>query len=197
MLTGTGGSPREAMSRLSRVPLHTRHKKEPSYMSTLLLSVAVATFLCAVTTGMLVVFSVVVMPGIGSLPDRDYLQAFKVMDRIIQENDARFIGIWVGSIVSVLMAAIGAIGSSQGLALWLIAGAAVIWVLLVQVPTVMVNIPLNNTLQRTEIDTLSQRDAAEERLRFESRWVFWNGFRTVAGLVASAMLLVALINLTQ
>jgi uncharacterized membrane protein len=61
----------------------------------------------------------------------------------------------------------------------------------------MVNIPLNNTLQRTEIDTLSQRDAAEERLRFESRWVFWNGFRTVAGLVASAMLLVALINLTQ
>ena len=50
-----------------------------------------ATFLCSLVAGFMFAFSVVVMPGIKSLNDREFIKAFQVMDRIIQNNQPIFI----------------------------------------------------------------------------------------------------------
>ncbi|MGB5425029.1 MAG: hypothetical protein WBN03_22880, partial [Desulfobacterales bacterium] len=58
-----------------------------------------ATFLCSLVAGFLFAFSVVVMPGIRSLNDREFIRAFQVMDRVIQNNQPIFMLVWIGSVV--------------------------------------------------------------------------------------------------
>jgi hypothetical protein len=45
------------------------------------LALGLSTLLCSLVAGFVFAFAVVVMPGIQTLSDRDYLRAFKVMDR--------------------------------------------------------------------------------------------------------------------
>ena len=53
--------------------------------------------------GVVFAFAVVVMPGIRTLPDADFLRAFQVIDRVIQDNQPLFLLVWVGSIVAPQM----------------------------------------------------------------------------------------------
>jgi len=161
-------------------------------MSTLFIVLMAATLLCALTTGLLVTFAVVVMPGIGDLPDRDFLKAFKVMDRIIQEGDGRFLAMWAGSVVALVASSISAAGSLGGPVPWLIFGATALWILAVQVPTIIVHLPLNNRLKDMNIAASDDEGVQTLRAAFESRWVPWNTFRSVAGLVTTIVLLMAL-----
>jgi uncharacterized membrane protein len=115
-----------------------------------------AALLCSLSAGLVFAFAVVVMPGIRSLPDGDFLRAFQVMDRVIQENDPLFLLVWVGSVLTVVAALALAFGSLAGADRWLLLGAAVTYVVGVQVPTFAINVPLNNRLQALELDVLDQ-----------------------------------------
>ena len=61
-----------------------------------------ATFLCSLVAGFLFTFAVVVMPGIRSLGDREFIRAFQVMDRVIQNNQPIFMLVWVGSVLVLI-----------------------------------------------------------------------------------------------
>src|SRR5262245_35623680 len=62
--------------------------------------------LCSVVVGFLFAFAIVVMPGIGTLDDRNFIRAFQVMDRVIQNNQPLFVLVWVGSVLALLTAAV-------------------------------------------------------------------------------------------
>ena len=66
------------------------------------IALLVATFLCSLVAGLLFVFAVVVMPGIGNLNDREFIRAFQVMDRVIQNNQPLFMLVWLGSVVALV-----------------------------------------------------------------------------------------------
>jgi len=157
-------------------------------------SALTATLLCALTAGLLFTFAVVVMPGIRSLRDRDFLQAFKVMDGIIQQNDPRFIVVWVGSVIALGAALFTGLGTLEGIDRILLLGAAVVYVLCVQLPTILVNVPLNNRLQSIEIERQTESSLRDFRTEFERRWNVWNAFRTVC---ASATVLALLVMLLR
>merc|ERR1712232_1019690 len=54
--------------------------------------------------GFVLLFAIVVMPGLSSLPnDLAYLQAFQAIDGIIQNNQPIFILVWLGSILSLVV----------------------------------------------------------------------------------------------
>ncbi len=159
-------------------------------LSALLLTTA--TLLCALTAGFVFAFSVVVMPGIRTLPDRDFLRAFKVMDRIIQNNSPWFVLVWAGSVVALIAAAVLNVPVLAGMPRLLLIGAVVLYVLGVQLPTFVVNVPLNNQLQATDLTILDAARLQQARIAFESRWVFWNVFRTVMGVLVAVMLLLVL-----
>ena len=55
-----------------------------------------AAFLCSLVAGFVFAFAFVVMPGIRSLNDREFIRAFQVMDRIIQNNQP--VLCWSGSV---------------------------------------------------------------------------------------------------
>ena len=73
------------------------------------------------------------------------------------------------------------------------APAVALYVLCVQVPTVAVNVPLNNRLQGVDVEALGPTGLRAERESFEARWVFWNRFRTAFGVITVGLLLGVLV----
>lgn len=152
-----------------------------------------ATLLCAIVAGIVLTFSTVVMPGIKTLNDREYLQSFTVMDRVIQNNQPVFMLVWLGSILALLATAWLGILQLEGLKPALITAAFALYILGVQLPTMLFNIPMNNHLQSLDLSALSDTAVAQARLDFEARWTRWNFIRTVFALLTSCILLVLLV----
>jgi uncharacterized membrane protein len=151
-----------------------------------------ATLLCGLTTGLVFAFMIVVMPGIRTLPDREFLRAFKVMDRIIQNNSPLFLLAWAGSMIFLIAAGIMNVTVLSGIPRLLLIGAVAAYLVGVQAPTFAVNVPLNNQLQALDLPSLDAAALREARAAFASRWVYWNTFRTVFGLLTTVLLLVVI-----
>ena len=110
-------------------------------MTFLQLALLLAILLCSLVAGLLFGFAVVVMPGIAKLSDKEFLSSFKHMDGIIQENQPLFILVWAGSILSVISTLILGTLNLNGLELYLLWIASVLYLFGVQVPTFRFNIP--------------------------------------------------------
>jgi uncharacterized membrane protein len=95
----------------------------------------------------------------------------------------------------VIAAAALGLWSVGGLDRMLVVVAALIYVLGVQMPTGMVNIPMNSRIQRLDVPTMTDARRRDQRERFERRWNQWNAFRTFAALFVTALLLVVLLRL--
>ncbi len=154
-----------------------------------------ATILCSLVAGFLFAFAVVVMPGIRSLNDREFIRAFQVMDRVIQNNQPIFMLVWVGSVVVLITSVVLGIGQLDGGGRLLIIFATIAYLLGVQLPTITINIPLNNKLQTLDVDTINETEQKAVRENFETRWNRWNSIRAVLSSLASALLIVLLFRL--
>lgn len=161
---------------------------EPSMQPVEILLV-LATLLCSLVAGFLFAFAVVAMPGIGRLEDGPFLRAFQEMDGIIQRGQPLFGLVWIGSVAALLGATALGIAQLSGVDRTLLAVAASTYLLGAQLPTVMVNIPLNNEVQALVISEMHDAALLSARDRFERRWNRWNATRTVCAIVASAILL--------
>lgn len=151
--------------------------------------IALATLLCSLVAGFLLAFSLVVMPGIKTMNDHIFLKSFKVMDHVIQTNQPGFILIWGGSVLAIIASIAVGIMRLEGVELMLTLLAAVVYLLGVQLPTMTINVPLNNQLQKTNLDALSDSELAEARTRFEPRWIRWNTIRTYVSVLTTVLLL--------
>jgi len=134
------------------------------------------------------------MPGIKNLNDREFIRAFQVTDRIIQNNNPIFILVWVGSAVAVIVSSFYGVGSLQGIDLFLLALASLAYILGVQMPTIAINLPLNNKLQKIDVDVLNETDIKKARNDFELRWNTSNVIRTAIASCVSILLIILLIR---
>ncbi len=154
-----------------------------------------ATFLCSMVAGLLFAFAIVVMSGIRILNDREFIRAFQVMDRVIQNNQPIFVLVWVGSVVALVTSAVLGIWQLDGAERLLIIFAALAYLLGVQLPTVTINIPLNNKLQTLDVDAINETTQKAARKDFEPRWNLWNSIRAAFASLASALLIILLFRL--
>ena len=148
-----------------------------------------ATLLCTLVAGFVLLFAIVVMPGIGTLPNREFLRAFQVIDNVIQNNQPLFIFIWIGSTAALVVATALGVWQLEGTGRILIIVAATAYLVGVQLPTFTINIPLNNRVQTLNLDTLDESSQVTERRYFETRWNRWNSVRTVFACLTSVLLL--------
>jgi len=151
-----------------------------------------ATFLCTLVAGFLLAFLVVVMPGIGTLDDGPFIAAFQAMDRVIQGSPPVFLLMWAGSLVALLGAAVSGWVHFDGLGRALLASATLVHLLGVQLPTIVVNVPLNNGLQALQVEAMDPMARRLARVGFEARWNRWNAVRTVLACVTSGLLILLL-----
>ena len=156
------------------------------------IALILATFLCSLVAGFLFAFALVVMPGIKSLNDREFIRAFQVMDGVIQNNQPLFGFVWVGSVVALVASAVLGFGQLDGVGRPLLIVAALVYLLGVQLPTVIINIPLNNQLQTLDVGAMNETAQKAARQDFEPRWNQWNAIRTAFASLASALLIILL-----
>ena len=149
--------------------------------------------LCALATGFILTYAIIVMPGLSKLDDKEFIKAFQVTDGIIQNNQPIFILIWVGSIISVLVTIITSILSLGIVEAWLIIFAGVIYLLGVQGITISIHLPLNKHIQKIDINSTNSQTLSEVRKNFETKWNYFNNIRTS---IALFVLLIFLLILT-
>ena len=147
------------------------------------------TFLCSMVGGFLIAFLLVVMPGIGNLSNKDFIKSFQVIDKIIQDGQPIFIIIWVGSAIAIIATAVLGIFQLNGLILFIMIAVAIIYIGGVQLPTIIINVPLNNRLQTLNVETMSEESIIKERENFETQWNKWNLIRTVFACITSLLLI--------
>ena len=149
--------------------------------------------LCALATGFILTYAIIVMPGLSKLDDKEFIKAFQVTDGIIQNNQPIFILIWVGSIISVLGTIIISILSLGILEAWLIIFASVIYLVGVQCITVSIQLPLNKRIQKIDVNSTNSQTLSEVRKNFETKWNYFNNVRTG---IALFVILIFLLILT-
>jgi uncharacterized membrane protein len=160
-------------------------------------SLMLTTFLCSLVAGFLFAFAIVVMPGIGTLSDRQFLCAFQAMDRVIQDNQTIFLLVWVGSVVALLGSAVGGVVYLDETGRMLLISATLVYLLGVQLPTFAFNIPLNNKLQVLKLDGMDETALKVMRTSFESRWNQWNRIRTVLSCLTSVLMITLLFQFSR
>jgi uncharacterized membrane protein len=133
------------------------------------------------------------MPGLSKLNNKDFIRAFQVTDAVIQNNQPLFILTWMGSIISIInIISISIINVELPYA-WLMIAVGTVYLVGVQGTTIAIHLPLNNHLQKINIDKLDEHTLSQERINFERRWVYFNKLRTVISFTVTLLYLVVLI----
>jgi uncharacterized membrane protein len=158
-------------------------------MALLDVSLVLSTLFCALVTGFILTFAIVVMPGLSKLNDKDFLRAFQLTDGMIQNNQPIFLMIWIGSVISVVALMISSTIAAQAPQAWLTVFAGVAYLLGVQGITLRIHLPLNGRVQSLPIDELDERALQQERLAFEQQWNYFNNIRTAIAFAVSLTLL--------
>jgi uncharacterized membrane protein len=147
---------------------------------------------CSLVGAFIFTYAIIVMPGLSNLNDKDFLRAFQVTDAVIQNKQPLFMFTWIGSIVAMLTTLLVSLVSVGLPETWLILLIGVAYLLGVQGITVAIHIPLNNHIQKVKIEELNDETLANERLKFETRWNFFNYIRTSIALSVSVLMLILL-----
>lgn len=114
------------------------------------------------------------------------------MDKVIQDNNPLFILVWAGSVFFFIAAVIFSFISTDVSYSFHLLILFIIYFAGVQLPTIIINIPLNNKLQSINVDKLTEADLVNERKEFERKWKRSNIFRTIIASITSLSLLVVL-----
>ena len=161
-------------------------------MDVLDISLIFSILTCSLVGGFIFTYAIVVMPGLSKLNDKDFLRAFQVTDAVIQNKQPLFMFTWIGSIVAMLTTILVSLESVGLPETWLIPLIGVTYLLGVQGITVVIHIPLNNHIQKVKIEELNDETLANERLKFETKWNFFNYIRTAIAISVSVLLLTIL-----
>ena len=139
---------------------------------------------CALVAGVFFAFSAFVMAGLRRLPDEQGLAAMRSIN-VTAVTPAFMTAVFGSAAVVVALAVIALTGGQEDWHAWVVAAAAV-YVAGVVGMTAAFHVPRNNALA-----TLDPRDAgaAAAWRRYDRVWTAGNHVRTVAALVATALLI--------
>ncbi|WP_411847083.1 anthrone oxygenase family protein [Roseibacillus persicicus] len=164
-------------------------------MTTFSVLLTIATLGCSLVAGITLIFAIVIMPGLQTLGDRQFLEAFKAIDRVIQHNQPLFMIVWLGSGLALIATTVLGFRLLEGIELVFLIAALLIYIPGVQITTAAVNVPLNNRIQEQEFEQLDDDEIHQAATDFGPRWIFWNNIRTWLAMLTSLLLLVILLRL--
>jgi uncharacterized membrane protein len=135
------------------------------------------------------------MPGFSKLNDKDFIRAFQVTDNIIQNNQPLFMLIWIGSILSVISTIVFSIFNINADYSIFIIVTGFFYLIGVQGLTISIHIPLNNNIQKIDVDKEDELKLNEARKEFEIKWNYYNRIRTVVAFTVTTLLMLILLNI--
>ena len=139
----------------------------------------VATTTAGLTAGVFFDWHVTVMPGLGELPDAEFIAAFQALDRAIM-NPPFIGGAFMGGAASLVAATVA--HRQEPARLRLLAAASAVYALGVVGVTMAGNVPLNEKLAAVSVATASPAEMSTARVDFEGPWKKRHLVRTGAAL---------------
>jgi len=159
-------------------------------LSTLVLTI----LFTGLSAGLCFTWSNAVTTGIGRLDDLGYLSAFQQMNRTIL-NPMFFI-VFFGSLLLNLVN-IYLFKSTSSTIIWLLILATVIYFLGVVLITIFGNVPLNEMLDKADLNSASVEELRNLRESFEVKWNRLHLIRTLASAISFLLLLISLIQISK
>lgn len=148
----------------------------------------------AVTTGLLAglfyAYSCSVNPGLGALPDAEYLAAMQSINRAIQNGV--FLLSFAGAMILLPITTLQHLRQPERFGLLL--AATVIYAFGSIGVTFLGNIPLNNALDAFNIKAASVAELAQQRAKFEKPWNNLHTIRTLASILSFLLVVIACIR---
>ncbi|WP_019634639.1 DUF1772 domain-containing protein [Actinomadura atramentaria] len=129
-------------------------------------------------------FSVGVMPGLNATPGAASIAAMQGINQRIQ--NPLFLAAFMLMPVAAAVAGIALWSMDRRAAALLFFAAAAVYVVGAFLPTVAVNVPMNDALARLRIPS-DAADAAREWTRYSGRWTAWNHVRALFSTAAVAL----------
>jgi uncharacterized membrane protein len=146
-----------------------------------------ATLSCGLMAGVFFAFSTAVMPGLARLGPAQGILAMQFINRAIL--NPLFLIVFMGSAAFCALLLFTSLGRWQNSSAIFFLIGSILYLVGSFLVTVVVNVPLNNTL-----DALvpTNPDSAKHWASFLTTWTSWNHVRTIASLLATALLTLGL-----
>jgi uncharacterized membrane protein len=156
-------------------------------MKTLTLVVAIVS--TGLMAGIFFTWSNAVKPGIGTLDDMTYMKAFQAMNRLIL--NPLFYLVFILPVLSIAISTYMSFGSTKEYVFELLLTATLIYCLGVFLVTIAGNIPLNELLEHTDLEKISQIELSDLRGKIETKWNSFNLVRTISSFIAFVLLVIS------
>lgn len=157
------------------------------------IEITVLILLTGLSAGLCFTWSNAITPGIGRLDDLGYLSAFQQMNRTI--INPLFILVFFGPFFLGLINLYGFRNASSSI-IWLLILATAIYFLGVILITIFGNVPLNEILDKADLNSASPKDLKTLRDTFEVKWNRLHLMRTISAVVSFLLLIISLIQIT-
>jgi uncharacterized membrane protein len=144
----------------------------------------------ALMAGLFYAWSCSVMLGFARLSDKEFVSAMQATNRAIQ-NPIFFIAFF-GAPILLPLSAFLHYGQSTRFSLLL--AATIIYIIGTFGVTIFGNVPLNNTLDRFNLESATEEETAQQRANFEGRWNNLNTIRTVSSTLVVIFVVTACLN---
>lgn len=154
---------------------------------------ASAIFLTGLMAGIFFTWSNAVKPGIGKLGDIEYLRALQSMNRVILNNAFRII--FLGAIIAVALVPVFYFNLYPKNIFWLFVFTLVIYWIGVFGVTVSGNIPLNEILDKTNLESITLEEIKTLRKSIELKWNNYNLIRCISSGITFILLIVSFLTL--
>lgn len=145
----------------------------------------IATLATSLAAGLFYAYSCSVNPGLGRLGDAEYMRAMQSISRVIL--NPVFFASFLGTILLLPLATWFSYQGQANPRFWYFLAAAVVYIVLVFGVTIGGNVPLNDALDKFNIDGATAEEITRQRSLFEKKWNMFHAIRTVSN-VASALL---------
>ena len=161
-------------------------------MNLLQLLYGTSILLTGLVAGLLYGYQCSVINGLGALGNKEYLGAFQSIDKSIQNP---VFGLsFMGSIIILLIASFVIYKSGNNSLFPYLIIATAIYGIGVLGLTIAGNLPLNEMLAGFDLQSASEIQLKEMRMRFETSWNKWHLLRTIASIATFITLLIPLLK---
>ena len=152
----------------------------------------IASVMTALSAGLFFAWACSVVPGLGKLSDANYLSAMQSINREIL--NPIFFSCFMGAVIMLPVATFISYSSPVTMRFWLLLAAAIVYIVGVFGVTVAGNVPLNNILDATNLQTATLEELAQLRASFENTWNNLNTARAFAGVVSLVLVSAACLS---
>jgi uncharacterized membrane protein len=156
---------------------------------------ALAILLTGLMAGIFFTWSNAVKPGIGKLSDIEYLRALQSMNRVILNNAFKII--FLGAIIAVALVPVFYFNLYPRNIFWLFVFTLIIYWIGVFGVTVSGNIPLNEILDKTNIESITSEEIKTLRKSIEVKWNNFNLIRCISSGITFILLIVSFLILDK